>query len=362
VGTNPDQDTCHGDDASSNRSAHGRKAIEGEKRSTGSFRSGFVAVIGRPNVGKSTLVNQILGTKVTITSRRPNTTRRSVRGVLHRPGVQAVLVDTPGLHRPRSALGRRLNEQVVEALYDLDVVVAMLDATASLGPGDRLVLERAAASCASGSKRERDLHRLLVVVNKVDRATSAEVLAQLSAAHEVLEGAKNAGTLDVSGMNDEVLQHASPHQDGLEREQDVGVEYFAVSARSGRGVDELVEAVLERLPEGPRYFPDDMVSDVSETFWVAELVREQLLARVRDELPHSIACRVSEWEWPRVRVEILVERESQKAIVIGRGGEVLKEVGTAVREQLPPGAFVELHVRVEKRWQERPEVLDRLGY
>jgi GTP-binding protein Era len=361
VGTNPDQDTSHGD-ASSNRSAHGRNAIEGEKRSTGSFRSGFVAVIGRPNVGKSTLVNRILGTKVTITSRRPNTTRRSVRGVLHRPGVQAVLVDTPGLHRPRSALGRRLNEHVVEALYDLDVVVAMLDATASLGPGDRLVLERAAASCTSGSKREQGLHRLLVVVNKVDRATSAEVLTQLSAAHEILEGAKDAGTLDASSMNDEVLQPASPHREGLEREQDLGVEYFAVSARSGRGVDELVEAVVERLPEGPRYFPDDMVSDVSETFWVAELVREQLLAKVRDELPHSIACRVSEWEWPRVRVEILVERESQKAIVIGRGGEVLKEVGTAVREQLPPGAFVELHVRVEKHWQDRPEALDRLGY
>jgi len=365
VGINPDQDTSHGDDASSNRSAHGRNATEGEKRSTGSFRSGFVAVIGRPNVGKSTLVNRILGTKVTITSRRPNTTRRSVRGVLHRPGVQAVLVDTPGLHRPRSALGRRLNEQVVEALYDLDVVVAMLDATAPLGPGDRLVLERAAAACASGSKREQGLyrlHHLLVVVNKVDRATSAEVLTQLSAAHEVLKGAKNAGTLDASSMNDEVLQHASPHSEELDREQDLGVEYFAVSARSGRGVDELVEAVLERLPAGPRYFPDDMVSDVSETFWVAELVREQLLAKVRDELPHSIACRVSEWEWPRVRVEILVERESQKAIVIGRGGEVLKEVGTAVREQLPPGAFVELHVSVEKRWQDRPEALDRLGY
>jgi GTP-binding protein Era len=276
-----------------------------------------------------------------------------------------VLVDTPGLHRPRSALGRRLNEQVVEALDDLDVVVAMLDATAPLGPGDRLVLERAAASCygtaagrppatardggrapGSGGERarapvrgaegasdgDRGLCRLLVVVNKVDRAKPAEVLAQLSAAHDVLESV------------------------------DRGVEYFAVSAISGRGVDELVEAVLERLPEGPPYFPEDMVSDVPEAFWVAELVREQLLARLRDELPHSIACRVSEWEWPRVRVEIVVERESQKGIVIGDGGEVLKEVGIAVREQLPPGAFVELHVRVEKRWQQRPDAIERLGY
>ena len=277
-------------------------------------------------------MNKILGTKVTITSPRPNTTRHSVRGVLHRPGVQAVLVDTPGLHRPRSALGRRLNEQVAEALEDLDVVVAMLDATAPLGPGDRLVLERAAASCESGAGAASNLSHLLVAVNKVDRATRAEIVAQLAAVHEVLE------------------------------EQDRGVEYFAVSAVSGEGVDELVEAVLSRLPEGPPYFPEDMVSDVPEAFWVAELVREQLLARVRDELPHSIACRVTEWEWPRVRIEILVERESQKGIVIGRGGDVLKEVGTAVREQLPPGAFVELHVGVEKHWQERPEEIERFGY
>ncbi len=343
-------------------SRHDRGSEDTEDRGTEGFRSGLVAVVGRPNVGKSTLVNQILGAKVTITSLRPNTTRRSVRGVLHRPGIQAVFVDTPGLHRPRSALGRRLNQQVAEALYDVDVVVAMLDATAALGPGDRLVLERAAASCASGSNGERDLLRLLVVVNKVDRATSAEVLAQLSSAHEVLEGVNNAGTSDVSGTNDEVLRQGAAHEDGPELPQDRGVEYFALSARSGRGVDELVEAVLERLPEGPRYFPDDMVSDVPEAFWVAELVREQLLARVRDELPHSIACRVSEWEWPRVRVEIVVERESQKAIVIGREGRVLKDVGIAVREQLPAGAFVELHVRVEKRWQERPEVIERLGY
>jgi GTP-binding protein Era len=124
----------------------------------------------------------------------------------------------------------------------------------------------------------------------------------------------------------------------------------------------LVAAVLALLPEGPPYFPEEMTSDVSEVFWVGELVREQLLATVREELPHSIACRVTEWEWPRIRVEILVERESQKGIVIGQGGLVLKAVGTAVRAQLPPGAFVELFVRVEKRWQQRPETIERLGY
>ncbi len=295
------------------------------------FRSGFVTVVGRPNVGKSTLVNLLLGTKVTITSPRPNTTRRAVRGVLHRPGLQAVLVDTPGLHRPRSALGKRLNEHVEEALGDIDVVVAMIDATAPVGPGDRLVLERAGASFEG-----RDLRGLLVVVNKIDRASRAQVLAQLSAAHDALEEGRK-GSSEVA-------------------------EYFPVSATTGRGIDALLAAVLERLPEGPPYFPEDMLSDVPEMFWVAELVREQLLAKVRDELPHSIACRVTEWEWPRVRIEILVERESQKAIVIGRGGEVLKEVGTEVRKQLPPGAFVELHVSVEKRWQDRPEEIERLGY
>jgi GTPase len=286
----------------------------------GGFRSGFVTVIGRPNVGKSTLVNRILGTKVTITSPRPNTTRRPVRGVLHRPGAQAVFVDTPGLHRPKTALGRRLNDNVADSLDDVDVVVAVLDATAPVGPGDRLVLERASAG---------DPARVLVAVNKVDLASNDQIVSQLAKAHEVLGGAG---------------------------------EFFPISAVSGRGIDALVDEVMGRLPEGPPYFPEDMVSDVPEAFWVAELVREQLLAHMRDELPHALACRVSEWEWPRVRVEIIVERESQKGMVIGHHGERLKAVGIAVREQMPPGAYVELHVRVEKNWQQRPDAVERLGY
>ncbi len=312
------------------------------------LRSGFVTVVGRPNVGKSTLVNQILGTKVTITSPRPNTTRRSVRGVLHRPGIQAVFVDTPGLHRPRTALGKRLNEHVAEALGDVDVIIPMIDATARIGPGDRLVLSRAAATARVAGVSSDDgatagaLRRLLVVVNKVDAASSAQVLAQLAGAHDVIEsevGALAGSTVD-----------------------DLGVEYFPVSASTGKGVDALVDAVIGLLPEGPPYFPPDMVSDVAEAFWVAELVREQLLAHVREELPHSIACRVVEWEWPKVRVEIIVERESQKGMVIGKGGAMLKEVGTAVRAQMPEGAYIELHVTVEKRWQQRREAIERLGY
>lgn len=289
--------------------------------------SGFVSVVGRPNVGKSTLVNCIVGQKVSITSPRPNTTRRSVRGVLHRPGVQAVFVDTPGLHRPRSALGERLNEHVAEALSDLDVVVAVVDATAPVGPGDRLVLARAVAAAPAGAA--------LVAVDKVDVASRAQVLERLAQADEA------------------VREAAGP---------DHHVELFPVSGRTGKGVDALVEAVVDRLPPGPPYFPLDMAHDLPEAFRVAELVREQLLRATREELPHAIACRVAEWEWPRIRVEIVVERDSQKAIVIGRGGEVLKEAGTAVRRQLPPGAYLELHVVVDRRWQQRPDAIERLGY
>ncbi|HAM01942.1 MAG TPA: GTPase Era [Acidimicrobiaceae bacterium] len=306
-------------------------------------RSGFVAVVGRPNVGKSTLVNRILGQKVTITSSRPNTTRRSVRGVLHGAGSQAVFVDTPGLHRPKTELGRRLNERVGDALEDVDVVLAVLDATEPVGPGDRMVLSRAVAGRASARDQVPggdDGPRagpagpppVLVAVNKVDRASPAQVLERLAEASDVVGSAG------------------------------ADAEYFPVSATTGEGVGALVAAVLDLLPPGPRYFPVGMVSDMPEHFWVAELVREQLLARVHEELPHAIACRVTEWEWPRIRVDIVVERESQKGIVIGRAGAVLKDVGTAVRAQLPPGAFLELHVRVDKHWQQRSDVIERLGY
>jgi GTP-binding protein Era len=278
-------------------------------------RSGFVTLVGRPNVGKSTLVNRILGTKVSIVSDKPQTTRTQVRGVLNRPDVQLVFVDTPGIHRPRTLLGERLNETAVDTISGVDVVCLVVDATAPIGPGDRFVAERV----------PRDG---VVVVNKVDAASPDEVLAQLAKAADQL-------ALD---------------------------DYFPVSARTGDGVDALVDHLVDRMPEGPQLYPDDMVTDVPEAFWVAELVREQLLAVTRDELPHSIATRVTEWEWPRIRVEILVERDSQKGIVIGRKGAVLKDVGIAVREQLPPGAYLELFVKVDKDWQRRPKALERLGF
>jgi GTP-binding protein Era len=178
---------------------------------------------------------------------------------------------------------------------------------------------------------------LIVVVNKADKANNAQVMERLLQAKAAVDGLTAPG-----GLAD--------------------VEYFPVSARTGKGVDGLTAYLIARLPEGPPFFPDDVVTDTPEALWVAELVREQLLAKTRDELPHAITCRVTEWEWPHIRVEIIVERDSQKAIVIGKGGEVLKAVGIAAREALPEGAYLDLHVKVERRWQNRPEMLDRLGY
>jgi len=278
-------------------------------------KSGFVSIVGRPNVGKSTLLNVILGQKVAITSDKPQTTRTQIRGVLNAPDTQIVFVDTPGIHRPRTLLGERLNKSASEMTNGVDVVCLVVDATAPIGPGDRFVAEKVPFDA-------------IVVVNKTDLASPDDVLAQLARAAE---------QIDVSA-------------------------YFPVSAATGAGVDALVAEIVARLPEGPLWYPDDMVTDVPEAFWVAELVREQLLAVTNDELPHSIATRVVEWEWPKIRCEILVERESQKGIVIGHKGSVLKKVGIAVREQLPEGAYLELFVKVDKDWQRKAGALDRLGF
>jgi len=278
------------------------------------LRTGFVTFVGRPNVGKSTLLNRILGQKVSIVSDKPQTTRNQIRGVLNRPDAQVVFVDTPGIHKPKTTLGTRLNDAATDALGGVDVVCLLVDATMPLGKGDRFVAERV----------PRDA---VVVVNKTDIAPPAEVLRQLT----------RAASLDLS-------------------------EYFPVSAARGTGVDDLVEHLVGRLPMGPQLYPPDVVTDVPEAFWVAELVREQLFAVMREEMPYSIATQVTDWEWPWVRCEILVERESQKGMVIGRRGTILKEVGTAVRAQLDEGAYLELVVKVDPNWQRRPRSLERLGY
>ncbi len=283
----------------------------------GEIKSGFVALLGRPNVGKSTLLNRVIGSKVAITSPTPNTTRTRVQGVLDRPDCQVVFVDTPGIHKPKTALGTRLNATASRTATDVDVCVLMVEADAPIGPGDRFIAERMPPST-------------VVAVNKIDHAGRRQVLDHLATA---------ARDLAIEGA-----------------------EYFAISALEGEGVPELVEHLVSRMPVGPRYFPPGTVTDVPEAFLVAELVREQLLRHASEELPHSIACRVTEWDWPLIRCEILVERESQKGIVIGKGGSVLKAVGTAARQQLAPGAYLELFVKVEKSWQRRPDLIERLGY
>jgi GTP-binding protein Era len=278
-------------------------------------RSGFVTLVGRPNVGKSSLVNAICRHKVSIVSDKPQTTRHRVMGVLTRPDAQVVFVDTPGLHKPVSALGERVNKTALDSADDVDVQCLVLDATARFGKGDRWVADKLC------------MPQAVVIVNKTDRARPDQVLAMLTAASDLGASA-----------------------------------YFPVSARTGDGVPELVEHLVERLPEGPQYFPAGEFTDMPEEQWVAELVREQLLAITRDELPYSIATQVTEWEWPRIRVDIVVERESQKGMVIGKGGQNLKLAGQKAREQLPPGAFLELRVRVDKDWQRRPDRVQRLGY
>ncbi len=297
--------------------------------------AGFVAVLGRPNVGKSTLVNQLVGAKVSITAASPNTTRHAVRGIVNVGETQVILVDTPGLHRPRTTLGGRLNETARASADGVDVVLALVDATAPIGPGDRHVL------ATMLNQGRPDGPRLLVVVNKIDRPGREAVAAQLLAASVALE---------------EVATELG-RQDLVER-----VEYFPLSAKTGEGTAALLDYLIAAMPESPLLFPSDEVSDVAESTWIAELVREQLVRKTKQELPHSIHTRVSEFEWPHVTVEILVERESQKGMVIGKGGQLLKDVGIAARRQLPEGLYLELRVRVEPGWQKRDDVLDRFGY
>lgn len=296
------------------------------------FRSGFVTLVGRPNVGKSTLVNQIVGAKVAITSARPQTTRTTVRGVRTTPASQIVLLDTPGLHRPRTTLGERTNERARSTLAEVDVVCLLVEATAPIGRGDRFIAELVHAVDTPA----------ILVVNKVDAADHGSVGEQLAIA------AAELGDFAA---------------------------YVPCSARTGDGVDALLSELESRLPPGPHYYPEGVVTDQPEMFLAAELVREQLLTRTRDELPHSITVTAEELEPDgaahpddvlRVRAVVRVERESQKGMVIGRGGAVLKDAGTAARLELEAllgiRVYLETSVRVDRDWQRRPDSLDRLGY
>lgn len=276
------------------------------------IHSGFVAVLGRPNVGKSSLVNAMCGRKVSIVAASANTTRRSIRGIRTDDESQLVFVDTPGLHKPKSELGRRLNSSAETALDEVDIPLVVVDATMPIGPGDRMILEMTPKDS-------------IVAVNKCDLAKGKQIADQLQRLNE------------------------------FEKK-----EYFPVSAKTGEGLDDLVGMLKSSCKDPFVYYPKEMQSDQSELFWIGELVREQLLRVLSDELPHSVACRVVEYDFPRIRVEILVERDSQKPIVIGRGGEVLKRVGSEVRQHLPQGSYLELFVKIAKNWQQDPSFLDEL--
>jgi GTP-binding protein Era len=300
------------------------------------FRSGFVALVGRPNVGKSTLLNQILGQKVSIVSDKPQTTRTQVRGVRTTDETQIVFLDTPGVHKPRTLLGERANERALATLAEVDVVCFVIEANAKAGPGDEFVAARLAVVGTP----------VVCAVNKTDLADREHIAAQLIRAQQLATGT-------------ELGDFAA---------------YVPLSARTGDGVDALIGELEARLPEGPHYYPADVVTDQPETFIAAELVREQLLAHARDELPHAIAVTTDEVEERTttsgepllaLRVIVRVERESQMGIVIGKGGAVLKAAGTAARHELEALLGTKVHletrVKVDPDWQRRATSLDRLG-
>jgi GTP-binding protein Era len=296
------------------------------------FRSGFVCFVGRPNTGKSTLTNALVGTKVAITSNRPQTTRHTIRGIVHRDDFQIVLVDTPGLHRPRTLLGQRLNELVKGTYSEVDVIGLCIPADETIGPGDRWIYEQIRTIAPRTT--------LIVIVTKTDKVSRDKVAAQLMAVSELTGGT---------------------------------AEIVPVSATTDEQVDVLIDVLVAQLPPGPAFYPDGELTDEPEETLMAELIREAALEGVHDELPHSLAVVIDEVT-PRegrddlidVHAILYVERDSQKGIVIGKGGARLREVGTAARTQieklLGTKVYLELRVKIAKNWQRDPKQLGRLGF
>jgi GTPase len=310
--------------------ARGTGAPAGSEPAAPAFKSGFACLVGRPNVGKSTLTNALVGSKVAITSNRPQTTRRAIRGVVHRPDAQLVIVDTPGLHRPKTLLGERLDSLVRATLTEVDVIGFCVPAPDAIGPGDKYLARELAAVKNTP---------VVAIVTKTDQVSQEAVAAQLLAVSELGEWA----------------------------------DVIPVSAVAGFQLDVLKDILVSYLPAGPPLYLDGELTDEPEQIMVAELIREAALEGVRDELPHSIAVLVEEMG-PRegqpdlidVHAEIYVERPSQKAIVIGTKGARLKEVGTKARKQiealLGSRVYLDLHVRIAKDWQRSPKFLRRLGF
>ncbi len=298
------------------------------------YRAGFVSFVGRPNVGKSTLTNALVGEKVAITSSKPQTTRRAIRGVVHRPNGQVIIVDTPGVHRPRTLLGERLNDLVQSTLGDVDVIGFCVPANEPIGPGDRFI---------NDSLDQYPRAKKIAIVTKIDRVSKDKVGEQLLAVSQL-------------------------------REWDV---IIPTSGTRGLQLEPLLDEITALLPESPQLYDDATVTEETDEDRIAELIREAALEGVRDELPHSLAVVVEDVVEPdedddpdgplRIFANLFVERDSQKAIVIGRGGERLKDVGSRARteiESLLGGrhVYLNLRVKVAKEWQRDPKQLGRLGF
>ncbi|MFT3900452.1 MAG: GTPase Era [Gordonia sp. (in: high G+C Gram-positive bacteria)] len=297
------------------------------------FRSGFVCFVGRPNTGKSTLTNALVGEKIAITSNRPQTTRHTIRGIVNRPDAQLILVDTPGLHKPRTLLGQRLNDLVRDTYSEVDVVCICIPADEAIGPGDRWIIEQVRTMAPKTT--------ILGIVTKIDRVTPDKVAEQLIALSRLL------------GDDSEVIP---------------------VSAKTGKQLDVLVDLLVSLMEPGPAFYPDGELTDEPEQVLMAEFIREAALEGVRDELPHSLAVVIDEVipregsDPPMVDVHaiVYVERDSQKGIIIGHRGSRLRDVGTQARAQIERllgcKVFLDLRVKVAKDWQRDPKQLRRMGF
>jgi GTP-binding protein Era len=290
------------------------------------FKSGFVAIVGRPNAGKSTLVNRLVAQKVSIVTSHPQTTRNRIQGIVNRPGAQVVLIDTPGLHRPDSVLGRQMVHEIEAALDSVDVVALVLDASEDLRRGAQLALEKVAAL---------DAVRILLL-NKVDRVEKTKLL---------------------------------PLMEQCNRAADFAA-IVPVCALRGEGVEDALAAMIAHLPEGPAFFPLDQVTDQPERFLAAEFIRERAMAATRNEVPHSLAVLVESFDEGekiiRIRAKIQVERDGQKGILIGKGGLTLKKIGTEARQELEhvlsTKIYLELQVAVARGWRDNAERVRQLDW
>jgi GTP-binding protein Era len=299
------------------------------------FRSGFVSFVGRPNTGKSTLTNALVGEKIAITADQPETTRHPIRGIVHRPDSQTIVVDTPGLHRPRTLLGERLNEVVRDTYADVDVIGLCIPADEKIGPGDRWILEAVRATAPKTP--------VIGIVTKLDKASKDQVGAQLIALHDLLGGVEG------------------------------GAEVVPVSAKEQVQIDVLLDVITGLLPEGPKYYPDDHVTDDDRDTRISELIREAALAGLHDELPHSVAVQVDEVLPDEEREGVLdvhavifVEREGQKRILRGkdnrRMGRIIHNARKGLIDLLGQNVYLDLRMKVAKNWQSDPKQLGKLGF